>query len=549
MITRVRDSILLLALYVAAGWIGLNFTSLPPGNLSILWLPSGIAVIGFMRLGFGAFPLVFIASSLVNWPSLLDAGSAEAFSHSIGHALVSSSIDTLQPMIGWSMMRRLCPSGCLFDEKSFVYFLGGVVTFPSAMTSWAVILNFHLGGYVVYESTTALVQSMINTTITDAMGVLMVVPMHDALTGLRGQIIRKREIAQFIGLSILLGVFLSWVVTIPTLRPIVLLIPLSGLALRNGVVGSSVGVLFTSITMILATVKGYGPYAQEPGPQAFISLITFLFAIGLPVHLVAISMRNVKRLAATLEQRVDARTAELREKEVRLMELNHDKDKLMSIIGHDLRNPIQGIIGLGELVVNDARDKQFDEVESYGQMIRGSARQTLQLLQNMLDWSATQSGRMRFNPQPIDISRLIGEALDVVSETAKSKSITFQVDVEMGLTANVDKQMMATILRNLVSNSLKFTPSAGTILASAHSNESGFTLAVADTGVGMTDIQVDALFGPSANATTQGTEGESGSGLGLLLVHDFVQKHHAKMNVTSEPGRGTTFEIRFPVIP
>lgn len=546
MITRVRDSALFLVLYVTAAWIGLNYTSLPPGNLSILWLPSGIAVIGFIRLGMGAIPLVFLASSLVNWPTLLDAGSAEAFSHSIGHALVSSSIDTLQPMIGWAMMRRLCPSGCLFNEKSFIFFLGGVVILPSLLTSWAIILNFHLGGYVVYETGTALFRSMMNTTITDAMGVLTVVPLYDALMGLRGQTILKREIAQFIGLSIALAVFLSWVVTIPALRPIVLLIPLSGLALRNGVVGSSVGFLFSSITLILATTKGYGPYAHEPSNQAFFSLITFLFALGLPVHLVAISMRNVKRLAATLEQRVEARTAELKEKESKLLELNHDKDRLMSIIGHDLRNPIQGIIGLGELVVSEVREKEYSDVESYGVMIQSSARQSLQLLQNLLDWSATHSGRIRFNPQTTDVSRLLGEALHVVADMAKSKGITLQVDVEMGLTASVDKQMMSTILRNLVSNSLKFTSAGGTILASAHSTESGFRLTVADTGVGMTPEQIEALAGPLSNTSTYGTDGEKGSGLGLLLVFDFTQKHGGTVRIDSEPGRGTTFELDFP---
>jgi signal transduction histidine kinase len=449
-------------------------------------------------------------------------------------------------MIGWSMMRRVCPYGCLFDEKSFVYFLAGVVILPSALTSWAIILNFHLGGYVVYETGRVLAQSMLNTTITDAMGVLIMVPLYDALTGLRGQIILKREIAQFIGLSITLFIFLFWVVNTPELRPIVLLIPLTGLALRNGVVGSSVGVLFTTVTMIFATVKGYGPYAHEPANQAFTSLITFLFAIGLPVHLVAISIRNVKRLAATLEQRVELRTAELKEKESKLVELNSDKDRLMSIIGHDLRNPIQGIIGLGELVVSEVREKEYSDVESYGVMIQSSARQTLQLLQNLLDWSATHSGSIRFNPQPTDVSRLVGEALHVVSDMAKSKGITLQVDVEMGLSASVDKQMMSTILRNLVSNSLKFTSAGGTILASAHSTESGFRLSVADTGVGMTQDQIQALAGPLSNTSTYGTEGEKGSGLGLLLVFDFTQKHGGTVQIESEPGRGTTIALDFP---
>jgi signal transduction histidine kinase len=549
MMKHVIHSLLFVALYVAAAWFGFTFSNLPPNHLSVIWLPSGIAVVGLVTLGWRALPLIFVASSLVNWPDMLDFSTSEAFAHSIGHALLSSGLDTLQPSIGAWMYGRVCKNGCLFNEKSFILFIAGVALMPTMLTGWALILNFHLGGYVAYADNAMLMRGMMNTTLTDALGIFITVPVYDALIGLRGHHVPRRDYIEFVALILLLGLFLVIVTQSTVIRPIVLLVPLTGLALRNGVVGSAVGFLMTSVVLIIATVSGRGPYSIRVFELEFFSLMTYLLSLGLPVHLIAISIRNVKRLAVSLEQRVEERTSELKQKEARLTELNQDKDRLMSIIGHDLRNPIQGIIGLGELVVSDMRNKDHADVESYGVMIQSSARQSLQLLQNLMDWSATQSGRIRFNPQPTDVSRLLSEALHVVADTAKAKGITLQVDVEMGLTASVDKQMMATILRNLVSNSLKFTSAGGTILTSAHSTEKGFRLSVTDTGVGMTEEQIEALEGPLSNLSTHGTEGEPGSGLGLLLVNEFTHKHGGTVRIESELGRGTTFELDFPAKP
>lgn len=544
--TILRNSALLLVAYVVTAWFGITFTSVPPYHLSIIWMPAGIAVLGLILLGWRALPVIFIATSIVNWSSMLDLATMSGFFESLLHALVSSSLDTLQPAIGAWMYSRVCKNGCLFNEKSFILFTGAVALLPSILTGWAIILNYHLGGFVMYGESPTILQGIFNLTITDALGIFMVVPVYDALLGLRGQTIRRREYIEFAMLILVLFGFLYLVNSNQTLRPMLVLIPLSGLALRNGVVGSSVGFMITFAVLVISTVMGIGPFTLLTFEDEFFSLMSFMFALGMPVHLIAISIRNVKRLAATLEHRVEERTLELKEKEARLIELNQDKDRVMAIIGHDLRNPIQGIMGISQLITEDARNKEYDDIETYGSMVFSSAQQTQQLLQNLLDWSASQSGRIRFNPQPQDISRLVSEALHVVVDMAKSKSIVMQIDVDMGLTANVDKQMMATILRNLVSNSLKFTPVGGTVLTSAHSTEHGFRLTVTDTGVGMTASQIHDLFGSSPVASSHGTNGEKGSGLGLLLVHEFSNKHNATLHVESELGRGTTFHIDFP---
>jgi signal transduction histidine kinase len=540
MLTFLRHSLLLIVLYVTAAWIGTTYSNLAPSNLSVLWLPSGIAIVGLVVLGWRALPIIAIGSLLFHMQTQSD---------SLTHLLSLTLLDTIQPAIGTWMYQRVCPHGCLSDEKSFIRFLLGVAMLPPLLTSWAVILSIQSSGNVVYESATELLRAIGNTTVSDTLGILIVIPLYDALLGAKNRSAGRRDIIEFIALLSFLILVLIWVSSSRTLRPIVILIPMTLLALRNGVIGSSIGFAVSAITMIIATVHGYGPFLTEELQTEFLGLITVLISIGLPVHLIAINVRNMKIFAVTLEHRVDERTSELKQKEARLLELNQDKDRLMSIIGHDLRNPIQGIIGLGELVVGDVRNKTYADLESYGVMIQGSARQTLQLLQNLLDWSATQSGRIRFNPQPTDVSRLLSEALHVVADPAKAKGITLKVDVEMGLTASVDKQMMATILRNLVSNSLKFTFSGGTILTSAHSTERGFRLSVTDTGVGMTEEQIEALEGPLSNLSTHGTEGEPGSGLGLLLVNDFTHKHGGTVRIESELGRGTTFELDFPAKP
>ncbi|MEN9840100.1 MAG: hypothetical protein RL177_1579 [Bacteroidota bacterium] len=546
MLTFLRNSALLLIAYVVTAWFGISHSSVPPYHLSILWMPAGIAILGLVLLGWRALPVIFIATSIVNWPTMLDMGTLPGFVETLTHAFISSSLDTLQPAIGAWMYGRVCKQGCLLNEKTFVLFTLAVALLPSILTGWAIILNYHWAGFVTYDVSPTILQAIINLTITDALGIFMVVPVYDALVGLRGQTIRRREYIEFVLLIIVLFAFLYLVNNNQTLRPILVLIPLTGLALRNGVVGSAVGFLITFSVLVMSTVKGVGPFTVSTFEDEFLSLMSFMFALGMPVHFIAISIRNVKRLASTLEHRVEERTMELKEKEARLIELNKDKDRLMSIIGHDLRNPIQGIMGISQLITEDARNKDFDDIEMYGAMVMSSAQQTQQLLHNLLDWSASQSGRIHFTPHPQDISRLVSEALHVVDDMAKSKSITLKVDVEMGLTANVDKQMMATILRNLVSNSLKFTPTGGTVLTTAHSTEHGFRLTVTDTGVGMTETQVRDLLGFSSVASSYGTNGEKGSGLGLLLVHEFALKHGATIRVDSELGKGTTFQIDFP---
>lgn len=546
---QLRDSALLLLAYVATAKFGIAYSSLPPGNLSMIWLPAGIAIIGLVRLGWGVLPLVFIGSSIVNWPTMLDVSTSASFLHSIGHAITSSTLDTIQPAIGAWMYKRFCREGCLFSEKSFLLFILGVALLPALLTCWGIILNFHLGGYVAYETANDLFVAIRNTTITDALGIFMVVPLYDAMIGLKGQTLRRRNIVEFVGWLSALAVFLFWVTSTNTIRPIVALIPLTFLALRNGVVGSSVGYLATAIALIIATVNGQGPYSIKTMNEEFFSLMLYLISIGLPIHLVAISMRSVRRFNATLEKRVDERTIELREKETQLTELNQEKDRLMSIIAHDLRNPVQGILGLSQLMTTDVRQNEYEDLDSYAGMIQGSAQQTLQLLQNLMEWSASQSGRTRFNPQDTDISALVSETLRVVEVMAKSKSITLHLDVDMGLTAKVDKQMMATILRNLVSNSLKFTPSGGSVTTSAHSVDNGFRLRVTDTGIGMSQEQIESLLRGAHQSSSHGTNGEKGSGLGMLLVHDFTLRLGGTLRIDSEPGRGTTFDILFPSAP
>jgi len=546
MLIFLRNSILLLVAYVVTAWFGISYSSVPPYHLSILWMPAGVAVVGLILLGWRALPVIFIANSIVNWPSMLDMGTLPGFAESLPPALISSSLDTLQPAIAAWMYSRVCKQGCLLNEKRFILFTLGVALLPSILTGWAIILNYHWAGFVVYGESQTILQGILNLTITDGLGIFMIVPVYDALVGLRGQTIRRHEYIEFVLLIITLFAFLYIVNNYQTLRPMLVLIPLTGLALRNGVVGSSVGFSITFIVLVISTVKGVGPFSLLTFEEEFFSLMSFMFALGMPVHFIAINIRDEKRFKITLERRVEERTLELKEKEARLIQLNQDKDRMMAIIGHDLRNPIQGIMGISHLITSDARSKAFAEIEKYGSMVYGTAQQTQQLLQNLLDWSASQSGHIRYNPQPQDVSRLVSEALHVVVEMAKTKSISMQVDVEMGFTATVDKQMMSTILRNLVSNSLKFTPEGGRVATSAHSTESGFRLSVTDTGVGMTPSQVQDLFGNSSHSSFNGTNGEKGSGLGLLLVHEFALKHGAIIHVDSELGKGTTFQIDFP---
>lgn len=224
-----------------------------------------------------------------------------------------------------------------------------------------------------------------------------------------------------------------------------------------------------------------------------------------------------------------------------LNEANATKDKFFSIIAHDLKNPFSTLIGFTDLLLEDYFE--FNDTERF-EMVRkiyNTAENTLKLLVNLLEWSRMQRGIMKYYPEKIDFIPLLKQIIQQLEHAAVKKKITIDVDLQQSIWVEIDKYMIATIVRNLVSNAIKFTARNGKIAITAKKLGNKYQVEVADDGIGMTKDQMDKLFKLESNTSTTGTDGERGTGLGLILCYDFIEKHDEKIWVESSEGKGSTF--------
>ena len=236
----------------------------------------------------------------------------------------------------------------------------------------------------------------------------------------------------------------------------------------------------------------------------------------------------------------------LKSNEIRLRELNATKDKFFSIIAHDLKNPFNAIIGFSDILADQVREKDYEGVEEYAEIIQSSSQRAMSLLSNLLEWSRAQTGRLNFDPLQFDLVSLINEITLFSDDSARQKSITVTRELPHHALVTADKAMIGTILRNLLSNSIKFTNYGGQISIKLDHSQKGFTVSVSDNGVGIDKKDQEKLFRIDKSHTTTGTQQEMGTGLGLLLCKEFIDLHGGEIGVESEKGKGSSFYFIIP---
>lgn len=224
-----------------------------------------------------------------------------------------------------------------------------------------------------------------------------------------------------------------------------------------------------------------------------------------------------------------------------LKEINATKDKYFSIIAHDLKSPFNSIIGLSDIIKNEAGDLEVSAISQYGSIINSTALNTYRLLENLLDWARIQQSKMPFQPVSLVLKTITNEVIALMIEKANSKMIAVINFIPDHTIITADKNMLGTILRNLLSNALKFTNQNGKIEFKAIERESEIEISVADTGIGINTDDLDKIFKTGSNYTKKGTQNEKGTGLGLLLCKEFVEKHKGKIWVESIEGKGSIF--------
>jgi signal transduction histidine kinase len=251
------------------------------------------------------------------------------------------------------------------------------------------------------------------------------------------------------------------------------------------------------------------------------------------------------RAAGELE-RINAVRA-LIQSEEKLHQLNANKDRFISILGHDLKNPFNSILGFSEILLDEIDSLNKEEIKDIAKNINKSAKITNNLLEDILMWARSQQGKITFEKQQLNFADICGNIVEILKPSAYAKGITISCKGIVQINVYADADMLKTIILNLVSNAIKFTNNSGEININAKQKDTYIIISVSDNGIGIEKEDLLKLFDISEVLTTIGTAGETGTGLGLLLCKEFVEKHGGVIWVESDLGKGSNFKFTLPI--
>jgi PAS domain S-box-containing protein len=230
-----------------------------------------------------------------------------------------------------------------------------------------------------------------------------------------------------------------------------------------------------------------------------------------------------------------------------LSKLNADKDKFISILAHDLKSPFNAILGFLNLLTINIREYDINKIESYLKMINTSTQNTYNLIEDTLLWINSQSGKIPYNPQLLNFTNLSEHIIEELHLYSDSKNITIINNSSNHIYFVADSEMIKTVLRNLISNAIKFSHKGGVVQISATEKKPYITISISDNGTGIVLSELDKLFNIAQVRTTNGTAGEKGTGLGLMICKEFIEMHNGRIWVESECGKGTKFIFTIPM--
>ncbi len=275
-------------------------------------------------------------------------------------------------------------------------------------------------------------------------------------------------------------------------------------------------------------------------------ILISLSIIGFTLYMIHNYISEIK-YAHKLEEEVQNRTAELKKSEAELLELNATKDKFFSIVAHDLKSPFQGLLGLSNILVENDGEFSKEEIKNISNDINKTSKNLYTLIEQLLDWAQIQTNRMECYIEKLELSSIINNVLEINAQNYEAKSIEIENKVTDNIYVSVDKRMLNSILNNLISNAVKFSHRNGKISISTELKAKYVEICIEDNGVGLEKEKIDKLFRIDQNISTKGTEGELGTGLGLILCHEMVDKLGGDIWVKSEKGKGSKFYFTLPL--
>lgn len=277
---------------------------------------------------------------------------------------------------------------------------------------------------------------------------------------------------------------------------------------------------------------------------------TFVYEVKLSLIYDNQVVSGYQSIFSDITQRYEA-NRKLEKYTIELKELNETKDKFFSIIAHDLRSPYSSIIGFAELILEDYDNMIKSEILDYIKIIKNSAKNSLNLLENLLTWSRLKTNRMPFTPEYVELAVIADEVISVLQSLAFRKNITIDTEIDKAQKVFGDKNMINSILHNLIMNSIKFTPLGGKIKIQVYpellDSIEFVRVSVSDTGIGMDEKQINEVLTSPRPASRVGTDREPGTGLGLILIREMAERHGGTIKIESNIGKGSVFSFLLPL--
>jgi signal transduction histidine kinase len=280
---------------------------------------------------------------------------------------------------------------------------------------------------------------------------------------------------------------------------------------------------------------------QKKFRDVLIALIGLGLIIVVLVLYLYVSKRRSNRELKTVNAKVQNQNRELQE-------LNATKDKFFSIISHDLKGPLNSLTSFSGLLINHADSLSKEEIQMLAKDLDKSLKNLFSLLENLLEWSRSQTGNIEFTPETFDIKAILDLNVNLLQTQAQNKKISLLQPGTETVLVTAHKHSVNTVVRNLISNAIKFTPAGGKISLGISGDKEAVTISIQDTGVGMPKEVVDKLFRIDTKHSTKGTADEKGTGLGLILCKEFIEKNGGKIWVESTPGKGSVFSFSLPAV-
>lgn len=285
---------------------------------------------------------------------------------------------------------------------------------------------------------------------------------------------------------------------------------------------------------------------HKKNQQKILLISIFSLTVLFSIFILILMRKNQNQKKLYLDLNEKSSIISIQNKE--LQSLIAEKDRLFSIIGHDLRTPFNSILGFGELIYEDVNQLTKEEIKTYSSYIVQSSKNTLYLLENLLIWAKLQQNRIVFDPKELNLQKVVNEVALLLREPLKNKSISLHINISDYTFIFADEEMLKTIFRNIIGNAIKFSYEKGSIEVSSSETGTGTKIIIQDHGTGMKQADLERLFQFDASIIKTGTQNEKGSGMGLIISKEIVEKHGGTIWVETTEGIGTTFFFTLPKI-